>query len=180
MAGVRGGPGWHITPEYDGTDGWGRKSAIWNVHFAWFQPRHCRRHGALDGRSLWHTSAPIVCIPLYDRRWCIWPSIHSQVFYPSCTLLTFGGKIKEKKRKGKKRSDFPDVVTAKWWDARYKVCGCYLVCFFIFSNFLKLDLHKETSVALANLQWSISKNWIKNQTSHCLLIILGSACFFIP
>jgi hypothetical protein len=41
-------------------------------------------------------------------------------------FVNLGGK-KENKRKVKKRSDFPDVVTAKRRDVRYKVCGCYSV-----------------------------------------------------
>ena len=37
-----------------------------------------------------------------------------------------------------------------------KECGCYLVCFLMFSNFYQLDSHNETcDVALADVRWSI-------------------------
>ena len=62
-----------------------------------------------------------------------------------------------------------------------KIRGCYLVRFFISSNFYRLDLHNKTCIALANPQWNllhrktcvalsnlqrnICKNWIENRTS---------------
>ena len=46
-----------------------------------------------------------------------------------------------------------------------KVCGCYFVPFFMFSNFYWLDLHKKIGVALANLWWNTWKNHTKNQIS---------------
>ena len=33
-----------------------------------------------------------------------------------------------------------------------KLCGCYLVIFFMFSNFYQLDLHNTTRVVLVNLR----------------------------
>jgi hypothetical protein len=39
----------------------------------------------------------------------------------------------------------------------FKVCGCYSVCFFMFSVVLKLNLHNETCAAWANLRWRIRK-----------------------
>ena len=47
--------------------------------------------------------------------------------------------------------------------------------FFTFSNFCWLDLHNKTCVRLAILRWSFSKNWIENQTSSDLVMIIGSA-----
>ena len=60
------------------------------------------------------------------------------------------------------------------------VCGCYSVCFFMFSNFCWLDLHNETCVGLANLRWNFSKNWIENWTLSDLVMVVGSACLVSP
>ena len=57
-----------------------------------------------------------------------------------------------------------------------KVCGCYLIPFFMFSNFYQLELHNKAHVALANLQWIMCKNRIENRTSLALVMVIGSAC----
>ena len=54
----------------------------------------------------------------------------------------------------------------------HKVCGCCLVCFSMFSNLYRLDLHKRTCVAL---RWDICKNRIENRASVDLVMVLGSA-----
>jgi hypothetical protein len=43
-----------------------------------------------------------------------------------------------------------------------KVCECYLVFFFMFSNFYPLDLQNETCVTIENLKGSMSTNGIEN------------------
>ena len=42
-----------------------------------------------------------------------------------------------------------------------KICGCYLVRFYMFFNFYHLDLHDKTHVALATLRLNMCKNHIK-------------------
>jgi len=66
---------------------------------------------------------------------------------------------------------------------------CWLPClrymwmlfgsFFNVSNFHGLDLHNETCLALAILQWSISTNWFENRTYSDLVIVIESAYFLI-
>ena len=52
--------------------------------------------------------------------------------------------------------------------------------FFMFSNFYRLDFHDETCIALANLQESIIKNWIQNETFlNFVDKVIGSACLLI-
>ena len=46
--------------------------------------------------------------------------------------------------------------------------------FFMFSIFYQLDSHK-TCVALADLSWSISKNWIENWT--CPDLVMACCCY---
>ena len=52
--------------------------------------------------------------------------------------------------------------------------------FFMFSNFYWFTLHNQTCVALANLRWSMTKDWIENQTSLNLVMVIGSAYLLIP
>ena len=52
--------------------------------------------------------------------------------------------------------------------------------FFMLSNFYKLDSHNETSVALANLQWRISKRWIEGRTTLDIRYDYQTACLLIP
>ena len=52
--------------------------------------------------------------------------------------------------------------------------------FFKFSSFSQLDLQNQTCVALASLCRSISKNWIENQSSPYLVMVIGIACLLIP
>lgn len=48
--------------------------------------------------------------------------------------------------------------------------------FFMFCN----RLHNKSCVALVNMNLSISKYMIFNQTSHELVMVIGHACFSIP
>ena len=50
--------------------------------------------------------------------------------------------------------------------------------FFKFSSFSQLDLQNQTCVA--SLCRSISKNWIENQSSPYLVMVIGIACLLIP
>ena len=62
-----------------------------------------------------------------------------------------------------------------------KVMGmCVLVrLLFMFSNIYLLDLHNEMCVALANLQWSITKNQTGDWTSQYLVMLIKSAYLLI-
>ena len=58
--------------------------------------------------------------------------------------------------------------------------GAIWFIFFMSSNFYRLDIHNTTTrVALANLQWNICKNWIGNQVSSYLVMVIRNACLFI-
>ena len=90
------------------------------------------------------------------------------------------GAIKDKIKHGiltKLVANIHAIFLFQLW-ARWHIhafCGCFakflqgmrvlFYLFFTFSNFWWLDLHNETCVALANLRWSFSKNWIENWTS---------------
>lgn len=50
---------------------------------------------------------------------------------------------------------------------------------FTFSNFHQLDIHNKTYVALADLQWNMTKIRIENQTSPGLVMIIESAGLLI-
>lgn len=68
----------------------------------------------------------------------------------------------------------------KHFNFQCKLCGCYLVPFFMFSDFCRLDFYNDARVALAkSTMYHIMRNRIENHISPDLVMVIGSACMSV-